>query len=431
MADVRPFRGIRYDTSIAGSLTSLICPPYDVISSQEREQLNRRNPYNMVELELPHSGSGKDKYDDAATLFRTWQDEGVLCRDQQPAFYLMRQSFINDRKQYERYGLMACVRLEEWEKGIILPHELTSKEPKKDRLALMEACAANLSPVMAFYRDPSGQMDNALRATRESVPDDQFHMDDGTSYAMWLVKDARTIHDIRQSLTNQSLYIADGHHRYETALAYRAKRQEGGSGSSSDACNFVLMTLISLDDPGLLILPYHRLAGKMDPSTFNHLWERIKELFSINPVPAEALSPANLVNLVQKQHNDSMTLGLLGPDDQGPYLITLHASAKLGSGQPLGQDILQKVQSWVIHEELLRPVLGQNLEPYTNYHHQAEEAWTEVANGSYQVAFFLQAFPLNLFEEVVSKKLRLPPKSTYFYPKLPSGLVINPLDGEM
>ena len=430
MADVQPLRGLRYNTARAGSLPQLICPPYDVISPREQRELYARGPYNIVRLEY---GAEEDRYAQAARAFRSWQQEGVLQRDERPALYFMRQRFNYRGTVYDRYGVTLCVRLEEFGNGAVLPHEATTEGPKRDRLALMETCQANFSPLMALYRDPRGRIAAVIEEVHGSTPQAEFEDEPGCSYTLWVVQDTRLIEAVRNALEDQPLYLADGHHRYETALRYRdTRRQQEGSDSPNAAYNFVMMTLVSLDDPGLLVLPYHRLVGNLDPPTFTRLRDRATEVFSIERAPIDASKPQALVELVERRGQGAMTVGLLGPDGEGPYLLTLRAPDEVRRYVPSGAGtVLRNVEAWVLQEVILRPVLGDNLEPFTAFSHEAEEAAQSVLERRHQMAFFLRPFPLDLFEAIMGAGLRLPPKSTYFYPKLPTGLVINPLQGEL
>ncbi|MFH1141892.1 MAG: DUF1015 domain-containing protein [Chloroflexota bacterium] len=429
MAEVLPFQGLRYTDRPAASIADLLCPPYDVISPEGQQALLGRSPYNAVRLELPQ-GDVPERYARAAHDMQRWRQEGVLALEPRPSYYLLRHRFNHRGRQLERWGLTARVRLEEFSRRVILPHEGTGAAPKEDRLRLMVACHANLSPIMALYRDPQGRLRSAMKRLLETPSTATASYDGDQEVALWAVEATELESAVRTTLAEAQLFIADGHHRYETALQYRERlRQRSQGWSEQDACNYVMMTLIDFDDPGLLVLPYHRTLGGLAPPTLTAVRNRLLEVFQIRAFAHPPATPEALEEAVARD-GTGVSLGLLGSDGEGPYLLTLRQGevAQKLLGLP-GGAALRDSEGWVLHQAVLEPVLGA-ADSYLAYTHEPREAWESVVHGRQQMAFFLKPFPLDLFQAVVSTGHRLPRKSTYFHPKLPTGLVFNPLEGE-
>ncbi len=431
MADVRPFRGLRYSPRLGPLLSDVVCPPYDVISHERQQALEGNSPYNAVHVELPQALGG-DRYAMAGQTFDQWVQEGVLVRDEDPSYYLLRHMFHQGGKAFERWGLTVCVRLEEFEHRIVLPHEETGAGAKEDRFQLIDACRANLSPILSLYRDPARRIRDAIEEIAQRPFSVSARYDGDQELAMWVV-DASEIGDAVQSaLRDAPLFIADGHHRYETALRYRDEmRQRNGSWAEDEAFNFVMMVLTDFSDPGLLLLPYHRSVGGMDPPTLTALRNRLLEAFQIQAFDSDPTFPQALEEAVAQRSNE-VALGLLGPDGEGPYLLTLENDNIKDElrAMPGGAGLIDS-EGWVLHQAVLEPVLGSLAADHVRYVHNPQEAWDGVVQGREQMAFFLKPFPMDLFQAIVPTGLRLPSKSTFFHPKLPTGLVFNPLEGPL
>ena len=431
MAEVLPFRGLRYSSSVVAPLTDVLCPPYDVITPAQQQALQHVNPHNAVHLELPQ-GDTQERYASAAKAMDLWQREGVLERDPRPSYYVLRHRFNHRGRELERWGLTACVRLEEFHHQVVLPHEETGAAPKEDRFRMMEACHANLSPIMALYQDPQRRIGSALERLAQSPPSAVATYDDNQDMVLWVVDAPELDSAVQSTFQETPLFIADGHHRYETALRYRDQaRQQAKGWRDQDAFNYMMMTLIAFDDPGLLVLPYHRTLGRMDPPTLTAVRNRLLDIFHVQPFTTQPTSPEGLEEEVVK-HGKGTSLGLLGPEGEGPYLLTLRNDVAQNDLLALpGGEALRESEGWVLHHAVLERVLGSVTGDHLTYVHDPREAWDSVVQGRQQMAFFLKPFPLGLFQAVVSTGQRLPPKSTYFYPKLPTGLVINLLTGDL
>lgn len=432
MAEVRPFRGIRYASWVVRDADRLLCAPYDM-GPEMRRILRARHPYNAVWLEVPEGGADdtpdNNRYTRARDAFRRWIDEGSLAYDPSPAFYLLRQRFEHQGAEYTRLAFLAVVRLEEFEKGVVLPHERTMPGPRRDRLALMRTCHANFSPLMVLYRDPDGQVEGLLRAAVKDAPALVVRDAEGHLCELWVVSDPGIIGPIQRALEPHPLYMADGHHRYEAALAHRdeSRGTQGASSTSGQAFNYVMMALIAFDDPALLVLPQHRVLGGLPQTLLAKVWRELGELFEVSRLDIGKTEPPDaLMDRVARQAVQRPTMGLVQAEEEAAYLVTLRQEVDPARFGPLGA-----FEGWLLEEKVLRSALGDALEDHIAYLQDAGEAFWRLDSGESQLAFFLPAIPLDLFESVVSRGQRLPPKSTCFHPKLPTGLVFNSLEGEL
>jgi uncharacterized protein (DUF1015 family) len=417
MVDFRPFRGVLYAGS-AGSLSDLICPPYDVISQSQERQLLALSPHNMVRLELAElSGPPPaDRYERAASEFARMKRDGVLKQDEVASYYLLRQRFSIGGVQQERLGLLGALQLEELG-GAVLPHEDTAAGPKQDRLLLMEATLANFSPIMMLFRDADHRIAQITERVAATSPYADFVVD-SQGYTIWVISDPENVQTIHDALESQPTYIADGHHRYETALAY-GKRVGGGAEA-------VLTCLISFDDPGLIIQPYYRVVHGLDDQKLGQMRNLLGTLFTA--IPAIDSAPAELDAAIANLAQDQVALGVV-EQGKAPVLLTPADNAVPVPDwtlPPLEQ--AKAVEANVLQELLFRPVMGDKFPENVAYVHDPVEAARMVESGEAQIAFFIKGVPADVFEVVVGAGIRLPRKSTYFHPKLPSGLVINPLN---
>ncbi|MBI4339775.1 MAG: DUF1015 domain-containing protein, partial [Chloroflexi bacterium] len=410
MAEVRPFRGLRYTDKAAASLTDLICPPYDVISPAQGQELEARSPYNAVHLEMPR-GEGDAQYANAARLLAEWRGQGILARDETPSYYFMRHTFSRGNQKLARWGLMAAVRLESYDRRVVLPHEETRAQAREDRFRLMMASSANFSPIMSLYRDPQHRLRQAIEGIGWKTPTARAVYGGDQELSLWAVGVSVLDSAVQAVLKDAPLFIADGHHRYETALRYRdEQRQRRGRWSEADAFNYVMMTLIDFDDPGLVVLPYHRALQGMTPPTLTAVRNKLLEVFQLAVIDPQPKTPQALEEVVRRHR--SVCLGLLGPDGEGPYLLTLRPGVRDGLRSLPGGAALRDCEGWVLHQAVLGPILGSPETPQVAYLHDPQEAWDNVLQGKLQMAFYLKPFPLDLFQAVVSAGQKLPPKST-------------------
>ena len=435
MAEVSPFRGIRYDAAKVRKVSDVLCPPYDIISAQQERSFLERSRYSAVALELRELKPGEPvdsgRYQASAARLGAWLREGVLRKDDAPSMYLLEERFEHHGAWRTRRTLLAAVRLEPFEKGVVMPHEHTRPGPKADRLALMKAVHANLSPIMALYRD--GEVAGALVQTQKAKPAVEAALDGTAEYRLWRVSDPAVLDRIGRAMASRQVFIADGHHRYETALKYRDDLVTASSPLPPNAAaNFMMIGLIAMDDPGLLVLPYHRVLGGLtrdEMATLRRGFERAYEVSEIAVPSAEAEAVANALEdrLLQAKADSAVTVAY-GLEPGKAHLLTLRESEKPGPGSPP----LERAEMRILHQKVITSSLGAEREAATiAFVHDSVEAVERVMEGKSQVALLLRALPMDLFVEVVSRGERLPPKSTYFYPKLPTGLVFRSLEGMM
>ncbi|MSQ06585.1 MAG: DUF1015 domain-containing protein [Dehalococcoidia bacterium] len=426
MVDFRPFRGWRYDPQAAGDLSDVICPPYDLISPEMEEALRQRSPYNVVHLEggeAPRRSSPQDDpYARAAALFAQWQRQGVLRRDAQPSFYLVRHNFGFGGQARSRLELYGCLRTEEYASLQVLPHEFTRPAPVRDRIALMEAAQANFSPIMSLYRDREGALPPVFQQVMARKPTVQAQGVPQQNFAMWAITAPEQLRAISRALAQKVVFLADGHHRYEAAL--HIHRQHAGDPSS--AGNFVLMALIGFDEPGLVLLPYHRVLGGLTPAELAQVRQRLDELFdSQNADLTTGRAGEGLAERVLALGQHQQVMGLVS-NDRNAKLLSLRDRVDRREWGPMAVS-----EAWVLEEQVLKPVLGETTARHLTYLHDHQTALAQVRSGAQQLAFLLRPFPLDHFEAIVGEGQRLPSKSTFFYPKLATGLVINQLSGPL
>ncbi|HYM16544.1 MAG TPA: DUF1015 domain-containing protein [Dehalococcoidia bacterium] len=426
MADVRPFRALRYDAArIDPALT--VAPPYDVISPSQQAELYRRHPRNVVRLEYGEAASHDtpvdNRYTRAARDLAEWRRDGALTRDAHPALYAYRQEYTWEGSSFARNAVFAAVRLEEWEKGVIKPHEHTLSGPKADRLELLRATRTQISPVYGLYR--AAARAHSLDLHGQPLYDIES---DGQRHTLTSVSDLAGVASFRDLIARSDVYIADGHHRYETALAYRDEaRARAPSWTGDETENFVLMALTDVRDPGLLVLPTHRVVHRpLDPSRLDALTAS----FEVARRPRATVE--DLLTRVAEAGRHATAFGLLTRD--GAYLLTVRAAAVAQAAMPAAQpDAWKRLDVSVLQYGVLAPLFGIDDAALADggvvtYTQDAAAAVAAVALGDAHAAFLLNATPVEQVLAVADAGGRMPQKSTYFYPKLPTGLVMNPLD---
>ena len=409
MAEIRPLHAVRYEPSVVGSLDAVAAPPYDVIDDEMRAKLVSKSPFNVVEIDLPVADDGGDPYLHAQTTYEHWLQQGILVREREDSIWALTQSYVGpDGKPYTRRGFFARVRVEDYGPGRIRPHERTHPGPKEDRLNLTRATRANLSPIFSLFPDPDDAAWKALEPHTGDEPFDEVRDDDGTYNRLWRVTDPDTIEAVRSILADKELLIADGHHRYETARVYA--EEVGGEGEHQ----WVLMFLCSLSDPGLTIFPTHRLLTNLKESEVQvRLGQAIKEYFEIEPVEHSELEPPRELPGIVMGYMDSF-------HKQG-YRLTL----KPGDHPTLDTRVLETL--------ILRDTLGMTDDDIDHKHgldysKDTADAIDAVLSGRADAAFYMRGIPVEQVQEVAGAGESMPPKSTYFYPKIPTGLVFNPLE---
>jgi uncharacterized protein (DUF1015 family) len=419
VAEIHPLRSLHYDLAAAGPLDRLVAPPYDVIDAAQREELAARSPFNVVDIDLPRGGS--DPYTHAADLLEQWLTHGIVLQDPEPALWALTQTFTGpDGAERTRHGFFCKVRLSDYGPGLVRPHERTHPAAKEDRLRLMRATRANLSPIFSLYSDPAGEAWSALEPATTEAPWGAVTDDEGTTHRLWRVGDQAAIARAQEALAGVELLIADGHHRYETARTYA--EEIGGEGEH----RYVLMCLVSMSDPGLAIFPTHRLVGGLDEQRRRRLDDALKRSFQLSEVAPDRLVP-------EAGNGDLPTFGVLAGDGARSLRARL-ASAEIADRALAGHsDSYRRLDTAVLEKLLLEDALGLSEDDISHqrglgYARDLDQARALLSGGKYELAFLLRPTPVEQVRAIAAAGETMPPKSTYFYPKLLSGLLFNPLE---
>jgi uncharacterized protein (DUF1015 family) len=418
MADVQPLKTLRYEPSAVGSLEDVIAPPYDVIDAEERAALLERSPFNVVEIDLPEVNGG-DPYQHASDTFDEWRHQGVVVTEREPAMWALEQRYTApDGQERTRRGFFARVRVEDYGAGRIRPHERTHPGPKEDRLRLTRATRANLSPIFSLFPDPDDAAGDALARATAGEPFGTASDADGTSNSLWRIGEPELIAELQGAVADAELLIADGHHRYETARIYAD--EVGGEGEH----RYVLMFLCSLSDPGLTVFPTHRLLSNLKESEVQErLGAALKRDFEVERIEAEELEP---------QPSDTVQFGYMDSHFKQPFRLTLKDQSIADEALPGMPEPYRKLDTAVLEALVLRGALGMSEDDISHlnglgYSKSFEEARAGVESGDWDAGFFMRATPVEQVREIAEAGESMPPKSTYFYPKVPTGLVFNSL----
>jgi uncharacterized protein (DUF1015 family) len=431
MPDISPFRAVRYDVARVGTLSDVVAPPYDVVDSALQDQLYAASPYNVIRLELNRDEPGDNgvdaRYKRAARFLKDWLREGILREEDHAALYVYHQTFEVDGKKHTRKGFLARVRLEPIGQGKIYPHEQTLAGPKADRLALYQATGFNLSPVFGLYPDLTEEVHRKLEAGLSDrtplVATDHL----GVENRLWIVTDQETHTAISGLMAAKPVFIADGHHRYETALKYRD--QVAASGQSSghdDASQFCLMMLVGMSDPGLLILPTHRLVSGYPGLTAPVLQAKLEREFEVQSAGAGEAGCRAAWNAIERNAEQDL-LGF-GTVADGEWLL-----ARLRSDSAMDRLAPDQSPDWrslgvsVLHVLVLKELLGDVGQATCRYVHSLREVLTDIGSRGSDLACLVPPAQMAHVESIASNLETMPPKSTYFYPKLLTGLVLNPI----
>ncbi|MDO9573586.1 MAG: DUF1015 domain-containing protein [Candidatus Contubernalis sp.] len=434
MAEVVPFKGIRYNSLIIKDLNQVITPPYDVIKEKAQQIFYEKNPFNIIRLEYGLTFADDDEknnvYSRAKTDFTHWLEQGVIIRDEQPSFYLYETDFTLHEKRVTRRGFFSCVKVEDFQKKVVLPHEQTMSKPKEDRLNLLRACEANFSPIFGLYPDKTHGLENIFDNLEED-PQINFQDDDGNQHRLWVIQDSCTIELIKEILKDKQIFIADGHHRYETALTYSKEMELAGK----QGYDYVLMGLVNLYNPGLMVLPTHRLVKNIEGFNLEEFLYKSSADFHISEmlIPSENKKEAmvNFLATLEKSGIDNHAFGLYGGEGI-LYLLTLkdeEAMEKMNinySRDWKGLDV-SVLQIMIFEKHLHIQDAMRERESHLTYERDEISAIESVDNGSHQLAFFMNPTKVDELTAVAGGGERMPQKSTFFYPKLGTGLVINKL----
>jgi uncharacterized protein (DUF1015 family) len=435
MAEIRPFRGVRYNQAKLKDLAAVICPPYDIINSQQQEALYQSSQYNFVRIEynreLPQDNNQDNRYTRAAANISNWMKEEVLKQDEAAGFYLHAHTFTCQGKRYLRQDIIAAVKLEEWDKNIIRPHENIIPKAKSDRMSMLYACQGNTSPVLAMYADPQKVIANLIEQQEKDDPIIDCSDPWGDGHKMWAVIAPQAVEKIESEIAKQPLYIADGHHRYDSALTYkREKDAQYKQNSSREGYHYVMTSLIDFADAGMVILPTHRLVRGICKSALTGLKSNLAAFFDIQDISLKSAGAWQKVDSFlsgltpQMQKVNLAVYGLAGDAITILTLKNTHISADLMPA--FHGDLYKKLDVSLVDHIILEKLLGYDKDKediLLAYTHDRQEAISRIQDQEYQLAFLLNPVGPEIIKEIADAGDRMPRKSTYFYPKSPAGLV--------
>ena len=432
MIRVAPFHGVFYNPKKIRDLAKVIAPPYDVISKEEQEKLYKKSPYNFVRLDLSQEPSS---YDAVAQTFNEWQAQGVLERDATAAIYFLAHQFkLKDGEKKLRHGFLALVELQDFSSGHIRPHEKTLDAPKEDRLKLMLACHAQLSPIFALYTQPKQTVNHLLEVAVEGLgPFIEVEQDNGDVCRLWRVTEREIIEKVRQEMKDQSLLIADGHHRYEASLNYRNHMRAEHAWDGREPFNYIMTYFANMNDDNVVILPTHRVARGYAHKSFLELEEALQSHFFIEQHPKTAEGRSSFLKALKAAAKKQRVIGASFKRDPRYLILRLKNKRVM---QRLGKDLsapLRELDVSTLHLLILEHILGmspdqQISEGNIRYTQDEEMALQTLEKEDFQAAFILNATKKEEVFAIVSAGEKMPQKSTYFYPKLLSGLIVNKID---
>lgn len=442
MAVILPFKGTRYNQEKVKDISKVITPPYDIISEEERERYYELHPNNIIRLILGKDYAGDDqsvnKYTRASGFFDSWRKENILVRDEKPAIYIYAQEFTLQNKKYVRKGFISLVKLEEFETGQIYPHEHTLAKPKEDRMKLMRSCNSNFSQVFAFYKDEDGNVSENLNKVSENGPGEyagpeiDFVDIYGVRNILWAIKDKEICDKITLLMKDKPLFIADGHHRYETALFYRDQAKQENKYTVDDngfsPFDYVMMMCVSMDDPGLQILPTHRMVRDIEKQSPEEIKNSLSGFFDITDMGRD--TSFELLKQKLKDSSKHSFVLYIGDEDRKFYMLNLNE-------EKIDPQIFENefsewrtIDTGILHRLILDKIFGIQAKNVSKsdsikYFQSETEAIALINEGKYQVAFFLNPTGIDQIRDIAVKRHKMPPKATYFYPKLMTGLVLR------
>jgi uncharacterized protein (DUF1015 family) len=433
--EIKPFSGYRYNTAKIPNLNDVVAPPYDVIDDAFQESLYARHPYNVIRLILdkmsPTDDAENNRYTRTAQTLAHWKDEQILVREERPAIYVYHQIFEADGKKYTRKGFMCACRAVPFGYGMVYPHEITMSGPKLDRLMLTTACKMNFSQIFGLYPDETNSIQNILETIIETK---EFPFVEATDHLnvvhqMWVVDDTEIVNRIVTEMSPKPIFIADGHHRYETACNYRLQVDDMGLLTSDHPANYVLMVCIAMDDPGLIVMPTHRLFSGLPELTAEELKAKLGDYFKTEVIGEGADDARNIWLRIEKENRQD-AIGLYTAKDAKWTLTTI---------TPAGREKMNEIASdhhpeWcelgvsLLHRFIVETLLNCPNHPKPAYVHLVDEVVTELKKGGYSLAALVMPATVHHIKSLSLLGDRMPAKSTYFYPKLIAGFVFNPLE---
>ncbi|MFP4054464.1 MAG: DUF1015 domain-containing protein [Phycisphaerae bacterium] len=430
--EIRPFKGWRYNVD-SGDVSNLLAPPYDILSGEDKQALLEQDPANIVAVDLPHvppKEVGPDSaYEKAASLLQQWQRDGLMKQDGKPALYVYEQTYSWAGKTHTRRAMLAGLRATELGEDV-MPHEHTFDGPKADRMKLTEHTGLQMSPIFGFHTDPDGMVGKILAKAAADQPALQGTLR-GVTERLWVIDDEQDIRNIQDALEDVKAYIADGHHRYTTAMDYARGLRVAGTIDDDHQANFVMFALVAEDNEGLIVLPTHRLVhGLSCDYSFEALLEQLGEDFDLTEAdPAGAnLADADALLADYGPH----AIALVGPDAEKMVVATLKSAEPMRAAAPDECAAWQKLDVAILHKLILEKALAPWTTAKTDveYTPDGNAAWDACKEGNVQLAAILRGTPLAAVRDIADAGASMPHKSTYFYPKLATGMVLKPLDLE-
>jgi len=432
LADIRPFQGIHYNSTLVKDLSKVICPPYDIISPQLQQELYQRSEHNFVRIEWgreqPQDKDSFNKYTRAANIFNSWLEQRILVADETPSLYIDEHTFTYQGKSVHRRNLYCLVKLEDWSKMIVRPHEGTLARAKSDRLSMLWTLQANTSPIMTLYEDRGKVINEQMNALIHHKPTYSASNLNGENHRIWAVSDYAVISQLKACLSDQPLYIADGHHRYESALNFqREKHSTSPSGFKEAPYDFVLMTLVDIADPGLVILPAHRLVRGIAHSILESLRSRLDTFFNVTEYPLDKRDIKTQVDILLTEDKDKTRLILCGLKKNQLLALTIRDPEAIRPMFPaFHSELYQKLDVSIVDHVILEELLDLSHEKagaFLDYNHDAADSVRKVVDGEYQLGIIVNPVQPGVIKAIADSGDRMPKKSTYFYPKVPAGLV--------
>ncbi len=441
MAKIAPFRGITYNQTKAGTLETLVCPPYDIISPAEQQDLYRRSPYNVIRLEYglasPADTEDDNRYSRAAAVFEDWSRTNVLVQAAAPGFPVYEMEYRVAGRVKKLRGFICLVRIEEYDSGIVKPHETTLSGPKTDRLNLLRACRASFSQIFSLFSDPKGKVSGVLDKVT-GTPEMEVQAGDGVIHRVWTMTGKQDIDAIVRELADKPFFIADGHHRYDTALNYRnERRKKAGSFTGEEGFNYVAMFLARIEDPDLTILPAHRVLFNLtnfDPGRFE---EDLNRFFNIERIDFDRSSEdkdlRTILDTMEHRADHAHIFGMRVKGEHSYYLLTLRNEADMDALLPGKSPAYRRLDVSILHHLIIDRLLGIRMETHKlglniEYIKEAGEADKRVHDGTADIIFFMNPTKVQEVKEVAAAGERMPQKATYFFPKLLTGLVMHKIE---
>ena len=438
MATMTPFRGILYNQEKSGSISELVCPPYDIISPSQQQELYRKNPHNVVRLEFglesPGDTETDNRYTRAAADLQEWLKADILRPSEQPGIYIYEMEYSSGNKTRKLRGMICLVKIEDYETGIVKPHETTLSGPKTDRLKLLRSCKASFSQIFSLFSDQQNKVAGMLSKT-PARPEMEVKSQDGVIHRVWTLTEKKDIEFISRELADKPIFIADGHHRYDTAINYRNERRKAaGTFTGDEPYNYVAMFLARIEDPGLTVLPAHRTLFNLpdfDPKRFE---DDLNRYFNIERIDfdkkSETADRRTVLDTMAHRADRAHVFGMRVRGEKSYYILTLRNEADMDGLIPDRSTAYRRLDVSILHHLIIDKLLGIKMDTHKlglniEYIKDAAEADKRVHDGAAEIVFFMNPTKVREVKDVASAGERMPQKATYFYPKLLTGLVMH------